>query len=92
MLPSDYRIRLMQPADYATIGALCRAVYPHDGPYTAAELATHHAVFPQGQFVAEHVPSGTAVGRPLHAAAPHGRLPRRRFLGGAHRPGQLRRP
>jgi len=62
MLPSDYRIRLMQPADYATIGALCRAVYPHDAPYTPAELATHHAVYPQGQFVAEHLPTATAVG------------------------------
>jgi GNAT superfamily N-acetyltransferase len=62
MLPSEYRVRLMQPADYGRIGEICRVVYPHDTPYTPAELAEHHAVFPQGQFVAEHVPTGEAVG------------------------------
>jgi GNAT superfamily N-acetyltransferase len=62
MLPSEYRIRPMQPADYARIGEICRVVYPHDTPYTPAELAEHHAVFPQGQFVAEHVPTGEPVG------------------------------
>ena len=62
MLPPDYRIRLMQPADFAPIGAICRAVYPHDDPYTTTELAEHQAVYPQGQFVAEHLPSGEAVG------------------------------
>jgi len=62
MLPCDYRVRLMQPADYARIGEICRVVYPHDTPYTPAELAEHHAVFPQGQFVAEHVPTGEPVG------------------------------
>lgn len=60
--PRDYRIRLMQPADYADIAAICRMVYPHDTPYTADELAEHRAVYPQGQFVAEHVPSGRPVG------------------------------
>jgi hypothetical protein len=61
-LPADYRIRLMEPADYAAIGDICRIVYPHDTPYTAAELAAHRAVYPQGQFVAEHVPTGQTVG------------------------------
>ena len=61
-LPSDYSIRLMQPADYAAISEICRVVYPHDPPYTAEELAEHRAVYPQGQFVAEHVPTGRAVG------------------------------
>jgi len=61
-LPSDYSIRLMEPGDYAAISEICRVVYPHDAPYTAAELARHHALFPQGQFVAEHLPSGRAVG------------------------------
>jgi hypothetical protein len=61
-LPPDYRIRLMQAADYAAISEICRVVYPHDTPYTAGELAAHHAVYPQGQFVAEHAPTGTAVG------------------------------
>lgn len=62
MLPSGYRIRLMEPRDYATISALCRIVYPHDTPYTADELAEHHAVYPQGQFVVEHEQTGRAVG------------------------------
>lgn len=61
-LPPDYRIRLMQAADYGAISEICRVVYPHDTPYTAEELAAHHAVFPQGQFVAEHAPTGNPVG------------------------------
>lgn len=62
MLPPDYRIRLMEPGDYATIGAICGEVYPHDQPYTPAELSEHRSVYPQGQFVAEHVPSHEVVG------------------------------
>ena len=61
-LPNDYRIRRMWPTDYRVISEICRVVYPHDKPYTAEELAEHHAVYPQGQFVAEHAPTGTAVG------------------------------
>ena len=61
-LPPDYRIRLMQAADYAAISEICREVYPHDTPYTAEELAAHHAVYPQGQFVAEHAATGKPVG------------------------------
>jgi len=61
-LPPDYRIRLMQASDDAAIIAICREVYPDDTPYTAEQLAEHRAVFPQGQFVAEHVPTGRAVG------------------------------
>jgi hypothetical protein len=61
-LPSDYRIRLMQRSDYAAISEICRVVYPHDTPYTEDELAEHHAVYPQVQFVAEHTPTGQTVG------------------------------
>lgn len=61
-LSSEYRIRLMQETDYAAIGEICRVVYPHDVPYTAEELALHHAVYPQGQFVAEHTATGQPVG------------------------------
>lgn len=60
--PSDYAIRLMRPTDYAAISDICRVVYPHDPPYTADELAKHRAVYPQGQFVAEHTPTGQPVG------------------------------
>lgn len=62
VLPSEYRLRLMEPRDYPTISELCRIVYPHDTPYTTEELAEHHAVYPQGQFVVEHGPSEQAVG------------------------------
>jgi GNAT superfamily N-acetyltransferase len=61
-LPAGYRIRLMEPADYAAISELCRVVYPHDVPYTTDELAEHRAVFSQGQFVVEHVPTAEPVG------------------------------
>lgn len=61
-LPGDYRIRPMRATDFAVISEICRIVYPHDNPYTADELAEHHAVYPQGQFVAEHAPTGEPVG------------------------------
>src|SRR5215218_2316241 len=59
---SAYRIRNMQACDFAEIGEICRRVYPHDVPYTVAELEEHHAVFPQGQFVAEHLPTSRVAG------------------------------
>ena len=55
MLPDDYAIRQMRPADYERIGEICRIVYPHEAPFTPAELAAHRAVYPQVQFVAEHL-------------------------------------
>jgi GNAT superfamily N-acetyltransferase len=58
----DYRIRQMEARDYADIADICGRVYPHDAPYTPAELAEHHKRFSQGQFVAEHVPTSSAVG------------------------------
>lgn len=61
-LPADYWIRPMLPADDDEIIAICRTVYPDDTPYTPEQLAEHRAVFPQGQFVAEHVPTGRPVG------------------------------
>jgi hypothetical protein len=43
----------VQPGDYGPIAEICRAVSPRETPSTAAELAEHQAVFPQGQFVAD---------------------------------------
>lgn len=51
MLPAEYHIRLLQKADYDQIIAICQTVYPSEVPYTRDELAEHHALFPQGQFV-----------------------------------------
>jgi ribosomal protein S18 acetylase RimI-like enzyme len=59
---NEYRIRLMQAADFAAIREVCRRVYPHEAPYSDQELAEHAAVYPQGQFVAEHVPSANVAG------------------------------
>ena len=59
---THYRIRCMGSPDFAAIGAICRRVYPHDAPYTDAELATHHALYPEGQFVAEYLPTASVAG------------------------------
>lgn len=59
---SDYFIRQMQARDFDAIREICRRVYPHENPYTEAELAEHHAVYPQGQFIAEHLPTSTVAG------------------------------
>jgi GNAT superfamily N-acetyltransferase len=62
MLPPDYFIRLMTADDFPAIQQIGRQVYPHDEPYSIEELTEHHAVFPQGQFVAEHHPTATVAG------------------------------
>jgi len=61
-LPADYRIRTMEDRDLADLIEICRRVYPDEPPYTPEQLADHRKVFPEGQFVAEHAPSGRAVG------------------------------
>lgn len=59
---SAYCIRPMQAADFGAIREICRRVYPHEAPYTEADLAEHRAVYPQGQFVAEHRPTSSVAG------------------------------
>jgi GNAT superfamily N-acetyltransferase len=59
---SEYQIRQMEAADFNPIREICCRVYPHDAPYSEAELAEHHAVFPQGQFIAEHLPTASVAG------------------------------
>jgi ribosomal protein S18 acetylase RimI-like enzyme len=61
-IATDYRLRQMQAHDFGAIREICRRVYPQDEPYTEAELAEHHAVYPQGQFVAEHRPTSRVAG------------------------------
>lgn len=53
-LPDGYSLRLMSERDYAEISAICAAVYPSETSYTREELASHHTVFPEGQFVVVH--------------------------------------
>jgi hypothetical protein len=59
---TEYRIRNMKHDDFAAIRTICGQVYPHDIPYTEEELAEHNKVFPQGQFVAEHVATASVAG------------------------------
>ena len=44
----------MAERDYAGLSEICATVYPTEVPYTPQELAAHHRVFPEGQFVVEH--------------------------------------
>jgi GNAT superfamily N-acetyltransferase len=62
ILPANYRIRLVEPADYVAIIDICRRVYPTERPYTTEELDDHRQVFPQGQFVAFEVNTTTVAG------------------------------
>lgn len=62
MIPTNYRIRQLEPADFAAIIEICRLVYPTETPYTAEELDDHLQVFPQGQFVAVTCDSGAVAG------------------------------
>lgn len=62
MAINKYKIHTMIPKDFSEIQNICITVYPHDKPYTFEELDTHHKLFPQGQFVAEHIPTGRVAG------------------------------
>jgi GNAT superfamily N-acetyltransferase len=61
-LQPGYALRLMRDEDVAPIIEICKLVYPDDAPYSGAQLSDHRKVFPEGQFVVEHVESGAAVG------------------------------
>lgn len=61
LLPSNFRIGLVQPAHYDAIIDICAAVYPTEAPYTVEELEDHRKVFPQGQFVAIDDARGDSV-------------------------------
>jgi GNAT superfamily N-acetyltransferase len=37
-------------------------VYPTERPYNDEELSKHHAIFPEGQFVVQHIPTGPVAG------------------------------
>jgi predicted N-acetyltransferase YhbS len=45
-------VRNTRPEDFPGIIALTRRVYPETPPWTVDQLASHHAIFPAGQFVA----------------------------------------
>jgi GNAT superfamily N-acetyltransferase len=55
-------VRTTQPADFGGIIDLCGRVYPHSAPWQVEQLASHHALFPEGQLVASDVESGRILG------------------------------
>lgn len=61
-LPEGYRIRLMRDQDHPEIASICAMVYPTERPYTHDELSAHAKVFADGQFVVEHVQTGSVAG------------------------------
>lgn len=55
-------VRCTRPEDFAGIATLCREVYP-DAPCWSPELlASHLALFPEGQLVATEEPGGAVLG------------------------------
>jgi len=62
MLPENYHIRLVEPADHAEIIEICKLVYPAETPYSFEELEDHRQVFPQGQFAAIDRTTGAVAG------------------------------
>lgn len=56
------RVRNTRSADFPAIIALSLEVYPSSTPWSAEQLASHLAVFPEGQFVAVEIESGHVVG------------------------------
>lgn len=59
---SGTQVRALRHADFAAVIALCGRVYPESLPWTEQQLASHLAVFPEGQLVAEEGASGRLVG------------------------------
>jgi GNAT superfamily N-acetyltransferase len=61
--PADrFEIRQMREEDFEGITALSRLVYPTSPPWSAVQLGSHLAVFPEGQLVAIERSSGRVVG------------------------------
>lgn len=59
--PAEYLICLMRDSDKVEISAICARVYPTERPYNDEELSKHHALFPEGQFVVQHIPTGAVA-------------------------------
>jgi GNAT superfamily N-acetyltransferase len=59
---NDIEVRNTERNDIPEIIELSRAVYPETPPWVPAQLESHLEIFPEGQFVAIHKPSGLIVG------------------------------
>jgi GNAT superfamily N-acetyltransferase len=62
MGPLDVFVRQTTEADFAGIQAMCLAIYPDSPCWSVEQLASHIAVFPDGQFVAIDRDGGEVVG------------------------------
>jgi GNAT superfamily N-acetyltransferase len=59
---SSVVVRNTRREDFEGIMDVCREVYPESPPWSARQLESHLAVFPEGQFVAIEAPSQRVVG------------------------------
>lgn len=55
-------VRNTEREDFAAIAGLTERVYPGAPPWSERQLASHLALFPEGQFVAIEEPGGVVVG------------------------------
>lgn len=55
-------MRRLHAEDFSGVIALCERVYPQSKPWTGEQLASHLAVFPEGQLVAEETATGRLLG------------------------------
>lgn len=60
--PRTTGVRNPRPEDFPAMIALCRRVYPQARPWTAEQLASHLAVFPEGQILVEERATGAIAG------------------------------
>lgn len=58
----NIEVRNTRPEDIPAIVALCRRVYPASPPWGEKQLASHLAIFPEGQWVAVDRDSGLVRG------------------------------
>jgi GNAT superfamily N-acetyltransferase len=56
------QVRAMRATDFASVRALCAAVYPSTPSWTEGQLASHLRVFPEGQLVATRADTGELAG------------------------------
>lgn len=55
-------VRRLETADFETMIAVCRRVYPTSKPWLEEQLASHLRHFPEGQLVAEECATGELLG------------------------------
>ncbi len=61
-VPPRIEVRETRDEDFPAINELCQAVYPQSPAWQERHLASHRALFPEGQFVAVDCGSGQVMG------------------------------